>query len=195
MEYRAGKSPPKGLLKMFLFRHDIVLVMALFVGSLSCSIPARADAVNQPGHNLKPQLGMPASVSVEVASPDGSGLPQGSGTVAAGKRLYDSRCAACHGTDGQQPGNQLVGGIGSLATNSPFKTVGSFWPYATTLFDYIARSMPYDEQKSLTADETYAVTAYVLNLNGILDEAAILHERNLPGVKMPNRAGFVELIQ
>ena len=85
--------------------------------------------------------------------------------------------------------------MGSLAGDRPLRTVGSFWPYATTLFDYIARSMPYNEQRTLSADEVYAVSAYVLKLNGILSDDAILNEKTLPKVKMPNREGFIELIK
>ena len=180
--------------RTFSFRTKVGCTIVLLC-SLSCPLVAIADTVNSLGHDLKPALGKPASVSNKIASFYGTGLPRGSGSVAAGKILYDSRCAACHGIDGQQPGNQLVGGVSSLATNSPLKTVGSYWPYAMTLFDYIGRAMPYNEQKTLSANDTYAVTAYVLKLNGILDDDAALNEKNLSKVKMPNRAGFIELIQ
>ena len=148
------------------------------------------------GHMLKPDLGQAViGYPVSIISPDGSGLPPGSGTVAEGKSVYAQHCAACHGVDGRQPGNQLAGGIGSLASSRPLKTVGSFWPYATTLYDYIARAMPYNQEKMLSADDTYAVTAYVLRLNSILDDGAMLDEITLPRVKMPNQDGFVELIK
>ena len=148
------------------------------------------------GHMLKPGLGQPVTdFTGSIVSADGSGLPAGSGTVVEGKSVYGKHCAACHGIDGQLPGNQLAGGIGSLATGRPLKTVGSYWPYATTLFDYIARAMPYDQEKMLSADETYAVTAYVLRLNSILDDEARLDEITLPQIKMPNQDGFIELIK
>jgi S-disulfanyl-L-cysteine oxidoreductase SoxD len=146
------------------------------------------------GQALKPGLGQQImNHSGSIVSPDGSGLPVGRGSVSEGKSIYAAKCAACHGVDGRQPGNQLAGGLGSLSTSRPLKTVGSFWPYATTLYDYISRAMPYDQEKSLSADETYAVTAFVLKLNGILGDEVFLDELSLPGVKMPNREGFIEL--
>jgi cytochrome c len=94
---------------------------------------------------------------------------------------------------GMQPGNEVAGGKGSIGTDSPFKTVGSYWPYATTLYDYIARAMPYDKQKSLTVDETYAITAYVLELNQIIKKDEVMDKHTLPKVVMPNADGFNEL--
>jgi hypothetical protein len=146
------------------------------------------------GHNLKPDLGQPApNYKGTIVSPDGSGLPKGRGSVAEGKLIYASRCADCHGEDGRLAANPLVGGMGSLASSKPLKTVGSYWPYATTLVDYIARAMPYDQEKSLNANEVYAVTAYVLRLNGIVNDDAILDAGSIVKVKMPNSAGFIEL--
>jgi mono/diheme cytochrome c family protein len=123
---------------------------------------------------------------------DGAGLPPGSGSVAQGKQIYEARCAACHGANGEKgPAPRLVGGKGSLATATPVMTVGSYWPYASTLYDYINRAMPFDRPQSLTADEVYAVTAYTLHLNGIVGTEAVLDKVSLPKVKMPNAAGFV----
>ncbi|MEQ1912947.1 MAG: cytochrome c, partial [Vicinamibacterales bacterium] len=100
-------------------------------------------------------------------APDGSGLPSGSGTVAAGRTLFAAQCARCHGPAGEgDVGARLVGGQGTLSSARPIKTVGSFWPYATTLWDYINRAMPFDHPGSLTAPDVYAAVAYVLNLNG-----------------------------
>ena len=124
--------------------------------------------------------------------PDGRGLPPGRGTAALGKSIYVQRCASCHGETGQDPKYfVLVGGGGTLATDKPLQTIGSFWPYATTLWSYIRRTQPFDEPGSLTPDEAYAVTAYLLHINGILKEDEILDAATLPRIRMPNRDGFV----
>jgi cytochrome c len=124
--------------------------------------------------------------------PDGSGLPAGSGNVADGRVLFAARCARCHGPQGEGGiGVRLVGGQGTLRTPKPLKTVGSFWPYATTLWDYINRAMPYDEPGRLTAPEVYSAVAFILNLNGIVSDTARMDASSLPAVKMPNRDGFV----
>ncbi|MFA5940345.1 MAG: c-type cytochrome [Sinimarinibacterium sp.] len=123
--------------------------------------------------------------------PDGQGLPKGSGSVADGQMLYDEKCSVCHGTFGE--GGEymaLAGGVGSLKTNAPMRTVGSKLNYATTLFDYIYRAMPFTAPKSLTFDETYAISAYVLHLNDILPADAVLDQDSLPKVQMPNRDGY-----
>jgi mono/diheme cytochrome c family protein len=123
---------------------------------------------------------------------DGQGLPPGSGTAALGEPIYATRCASCHGERGQNPKyDRLVGGQGSLKTDTPVLTIGSFWPYATTLWSYIHRSQPVDEPGSLTPDQVYAVTAYLLHLNGIIGETDVIDARTLPQIKMPNRDGFV----
>ena len=124
--------------------------------------------------------------------PDGTGLPEGNGTVIEGKDVYARRCQRCHGANaaGGDEG-PLVGGKGSLGTAKPLKTVASYWPYATTLWDYVNRTMPYDRPGALTPDEVYAVTAYVLFLNGIVAERDSLTKDTLPRVRMPNRDGFV----
>ena len=124
--------------------------------------------------------------------PDGSGLPPGSGTAAEGGAVYFAKCAGCHGVKGREgPADRLVGGTGTLASEKPVKTVGSYWPYATTLFDYIRRAMPYNAPRSLSNDEVYAVSAYLLFLNGIIDPEVRMDAKTLPQVKMPNRHGFV----
>ena len=124
--------------------------------------------------------------------PDGRGLPPGSGSVAKGKQVFADNCAACHGDNGVGGiKDRLVGGQGTLSSNAPVKTVGSFWPYATTLFDYIHRAMPYQAPGSLSNDDTYAVATYILHLNGILPADAKLDRDSLPGTRMPNRDGFV----
>ena len=124
--------------------------------------------------------------------PDGNGLPDGSGTVGQGKEVFGENCAACHGENGQGGiKDRLVGGQGTLASDKPIKTVDSFWPYATTLFDYIHRAMPYQAPGSLSVDDTYAVAAYILSLNGILPADGKLDKETLPKIKMPNRDGFI----
>src|SRR5258705_10272663 len=124
--------------------------------------------------------------------PSGAGLRAGSGTAKQGAAVYGAKCLACHGEKGAgKPADALAGGIGSLATARPVRTVGSYWPYATTLFDYVRRAMPLNAPLSLTNDEVYAVSAYVLFLNGIVGEDAVMSAQTLPQVKMPNREGFV----
>jgi cytochrome c len=125
-------------------------------------------------------------------APDGGGLPEGSGTVATGRGVFAARCSRCHGEKAQgYVGPALVGGRGTLATPRPLKTVGSFWPYATTVWDYVNRAMPFDEPGMLQPPEVYAVVAYILNLNGVIGESDVMDARSLPNVKMPNRDGFV----
>lgn len=124
--------------------------------------------------------------------PDGTGLPQGSGTVAHGKQVYQDNCEVCHGANGEGGiKDRLVGGEGGLATSKPLKTVGSYWPYATTLFDYVRRAMPYPIPGTLSNDDTYAVSAYILSLNGILPADGTADQDTLPKIKMPNRDGFI----
>jgi cytochrome c len=124
--------------------------------------------------------------------PDGAGLPKGSGSVADGRTLFAAQCARCHGPGGEGSiGPVLVGGQGTLRSPRPLKTVGSFWPHATTLWDYINRAMPFDKPGLLQPSEVYAAVAYVLSLNGIIDEAQVMDAASLPRVKMPNRDGFV----
>jgi cytochrome c len=131
------------------------------------------------------------AIDIDV-TPNGQGLAPGRGTAAAGKDVYTRRCETCHGPNGTEgPQDVLVGGRGSLATPRPLKTVGSYWPYATTLWDYIRRAMPFDHPGTLTSDEIYGVTAYLLYLNGIVGEQDTLDRVTLPQVKMPNRDGFV----
>jgi mono/diheme cytochrome c family protein len=145
-----------------------------------------------------PGFGRPATAD-EIAGwdisipPDGRGLPPGSGTAKQGAAIYAAKCVTCHGEKGVgKPADALVGGIGTLASAAPLKTIGSYWPYATTLFDYIRRAMPYDRPMSLSSDEVYAVSAYILSLNGIIPEDATMDAGTLPKVNMPNRYGFVD---
>ena len=124
--------------------------------------------------------------------PTGIGLPPGRGTVQQGAAIYATKCAACHGPTGTEgPKDRLVGGHGSLATDHPVKTVGSFWPYTTTLYDYIFRAMPLTAPQSLTPEEVYSIVAWLLHQNGIIPADMIIDAQTLPAVKMPNRGGFV----
>ena len=127
--------------------------------------------------------------------PDGHGAPVGKGTVAQGEVLFNDQCASCHGEFGESAGRwpMLAGGDGTLGSDVPVKTVGSYWPYASTLMDYIRRAMPYGNAQSLTNDELYAVTAYVLYLNNIIeDENFELSDKNFSAIKMPNEAHFID---
>jgi len=164
----------------------------LAVAGVSFSLAAGA-ALAQEG----PGLGMPATpeqiagwaISIE---PDGTGLPAGSGTPGQGEEIYKVKCMACHGADGAgQPNDQLVGGQGTIASAAPVRTVGSYWPYATTLFDYIRRAMPFVQPQSLTSDEVYALAAYLLWKNGVIDGDETMSARTLPRVEMPNHDHFV----
>jgi S-disulfanyl-L-cysteine oxidoreductase SoxD len=128
-----------------------------------------------------------------LVGPNGTGLPKGHGTGKEGQAIYMQSCAACHGLRGEGTNDYpaLVGGNGSLKSDQPLPTIGSYWPYATTVWDYINRAMPYQNPGTLKPDEVYAVTAYLLSMNGITAEDFGLNERTLPAVKMPNRDGFV----
>ena len=144
-----------------------------------------------------PDLGRPGT-SEEIAvwdisiGPDGAGSPPGNGSPQKGEAVYAAKCLPCHGEKGSgKPNDQLVGGLGTLTGDQPaVKTVGSFWPYATTLFDYVRRAMPFNAPRSLSNDEVYAVCAYILQLNGIIAENAVMNAQTLANVQMPNRDGF-----
>ena len=125
--------------------------------------------------------------------PDGAGLPPGRGTPAQGEAVYAAKCQACHGEKGAgRPNDVLVGGFGTIASDRPaVKTVGSYWPYATTVWDYVNRAMPFNQPGLLKPSEVYAVVAYVLNLNGIIASNQVMDAKTLPKIKMPNRDGFV----
>ena len=126
-------------------------------------------------------------------SPDGRGLPEGTGSVLDGEELFAEACAACHGDFAEGVGNwpKLAGGEGTLDQPRPQKTVGSYWPYLSTVWDYINRSMPYGDAQTLSPDEVYALVAYILYSNDLVDEEFVLTRKNLPAVEMPNRDGFI----
>ena len=141
-----------------------------------------------------PNLGQPfqdAAVAATILT-DGTGLPEGFGNAQTGEALFQTHCMACHGAEGHSGLNdQLIGGQGTLATANPVKTVGSYWPYATTLFDYINRAMPYQAPGSLKPNEIYAVTAYILYKNEIIAVDKELNANSLAKVIMPNRENFI----
>jgi S-disulfanyl-L-cysteine oxidoreductase SoxD len=143
-----------------------------------------------------PKLGVPVT-EAEISTwdisvgPDGAGLPVGKGTAVTGAPVYQAKCLACHGEKGAgKPSDQLVGGHGTLRDAAAVRTVGSYWPYATTLLDYIRRAMPYVQPQSLSPDELYGLTAYLLFLNGVIGENDEMNATTLPKVKMPNRDNF-----
>ena len=163
--------------------------------ALICLIGAAAYAAPAA---KKPSYGFgTAATPAQIAAwnidvrPDGTGLPVGHGSVEEGQSVYDAKCAVCHGTFGESGDYiQLAGGVGSLHTQTPVRTVGSLLSHATTLWDYINRAMPFPNSKSLTPNEVYAVTAYVLNLSDVVKAGTTLDEKSLPQLKMPNQDGF-----
>jgi cytochrome c len=147
------------------------------------------------------QLGVGrAATPAEVAGwdidvrPDGQGLPPGKGSVKDGEEVYMARCAACHGEFGESAARwpQVAGGVGSLASDDPIRTVGSYFPYLSSVFDYVRHAMPFGDSQSLSNDELYAVVAYVLFLNDIVDDKFVLSKETFAQVKMPNQGGFYD---
>jgi len=163
-----------------------------------CIVIIVAAATVPIGTATRYNLGHPATAGdikacdISVA-PDGAGLPEGSGTALQGRAVYEAQCAICHGARGEGGADYpaLAGGRGTLNTDKAVLTVGSYWPYATTVWDYIHRAMPYRNPGSLTPNEVYSVTAYVLFMNGIVGLRDQVTAKSLPTVKMPNRDGFV----
>ena len=169
----------------------LVKFLLLIMISLSINFSSHAE-------NRKYNIGKLAT-KTEVAGwdidvrPDGVGAPKGSGNAIDGEEIYVNRCAACHGDFGEGVDRWpvLVGGDGTLASHDPEKTTGSYWPYASTIFDYVYRSMPFGEAQTLTHDETYKLVAYLLNMNEIIDEDFVLSDKNIGKIKMPNASGFL----
>ena len=155
---------------------------------------SQASAQGKAAH---PNLGRPLTpdeirkLDITI-TPEGRGLPEGGGSVEQGAKVYAEKCQVCHGAEGKGgPMDRLTGGIGTLASDKPVKTPVSYWPTATTIFDYLRRAMPLNAAESLTNDQAYALTAYLLSIDGIVAQDAVLDAKSLPQVKMPNRDGFV----
>ncbi len=181
---RGAEPPSRPSLRGFL----------LCVPALLCGFTPLAQAADGP--RAKFGFGKPATQQ-EIAGwdidvrPDGTGLPKGRGSVAQGQPIYDEKCASCHGTFGESNSYMpIAGGVGSLGTDQPVRTTGSKLNYATTLWDYINRAMPFNAPQTLRPDEVYALTAYVLNLNDVVPADMMLDQDSLPKLKMPNRDGF-----
>ncbi len=170
---------------MFMSKFVRLIPLAVF-----CFVPSVCGAQS-------PNLGRPLTpeeiqkIDITV-TPEGRGLPLGSGSVSTGAAIYAKTCQVCHGVKGAgKPQDQLTGGLGTLASGKPVKTPASYWPVATTLFDYIRRAMPITAPQSLSNDDVYALTAYILSIDGIVPADATLDAKSLPLVKMPNKDGFV----
>ena len=159
-----------------------------------CAFSSAAFAADVP----VPHFGQPADPariqawSISIL-PDGTNLPPGKGSVAEGLAIYGEKCVMCHGVNGEgKPADRLTGGIGTLTSPAPVKTVASYWPYATTLFDYIRRAMPVNHPRTLNDHEVYSLVAYILSVDGIVKKDAVLDAKSLPKIKMPNRDGFID---
>jgi len=160
-------------------------------GLLFAFVAVNAMAQDSPGLGEPIDAATLAEIDYTVM-PDGDGLPQGSGSAAAGRDVYLRNCLACHGENGSGGINDVLsGGHGSITGPRPQKTLGSYWPYATTIFDYIRRAMPFAAPGSLSDSEVYALTAYLLHQNGIVTADFTADRVSLPAVEMPNREGFV----
>jgi len=170
---------------------DLVgLTLALLVGGCA-GAGVSPSAMEGPNLGREMTAAQIAAWDISVG-PDGVGLPPGKGTPAAGAVVYEKKCQACHGARGAgQPNDRLVGGQGTLVSMTPVRTIGSYWPYATTVFDYVRRAMPYLQPQSLTNDEVYALAAYLFNLNGIIGDGDEMNAVTLPKVKMPNQQNFI----
>jgi cytochrome c len=168
--------------------------LAICVGVIG--IAAAMGAAAEPGHFGYGRTATPGEIAgwdIDIRGDDGAGLPPGQGAVAKGGDIFADQCAACHGTFGEGEGRfpKLAGGQGTLKNDRPEPTVGSYWPFAPTLFDYINRAMPMPAPHTLSADDVYALTAYILNLNDIVPNDFVADRSSLPKVKMPNHDAFI----
>ena len=167
----------------------------LFAATLLSSVLSASQAVSEQRPFNLGQLATAEQVAgwdIDVR-PDGLGAPVGAGNAFDGEEVYAERCASCHGDFGEAVDNWpvLVGGEGTLNGHDPLKTTGSYWPYASTMYDYIYRAMPFGEAQSLTHDETYQIVAYLLFMNDIIDDEFELNQENIGTIEMPNRDGFM----
>ena len=168
-------------------RESRIAAFAIF--ALVCSTPVRAEGPYGIGRAATPAEIAGWNIDVDRY---GNNLPPGSGSVSHGREVFDQQCAACHGAKGEGGiGDRLIGGQNTLVTPKPVRTVGSYWPYAPTLFDYIRRAMPQSAPQSLSNEDVYAVSAYILHLNGLLPPEATIDAKTLGAIKMPNRNMFV----
>ena len=172
----------------------------LLVTAMALAAPVGALAQKPPTYNIGHTPTAEEIRAWDIAiGPAGKELPPGSGTAKEGATIYAQRCAQCHGPTGTEknptgfPRNPLVGGKGTIGTIHEVKTVGSEWPYATTVWDFINRAMPQGQEGSLSANEVYALTAFLLYRNGIIGESDVMDAKSLPKIQMPNRNGFVPI--
>ena len=172
--------------------HLRMTAAAIFVAWLAIS-PAHAAEPGHFGYGTVPTPEQIAGWDIDIRGDDGAGLPPGKGDVTRGEEVYAEQCAACHGTFGEGEGRfpKLAGGKGTLRDDRPEPTVGSYWPFAPTLFDYINRAMPMPTPHTLSSDDVYALTAYILNLNNIVPNDFVADRASLPNVRMPNRDNFI----
>jgi len=163
-----------------------------FCGAFLSSFTVQAGSPGYFGYGRTPTAAEIAGWDIDVRGKDGVGLPDGKGTVDRGADVFADQCAACHGTFGEGEGRfpKLMGGEGTFTGDRPEPSVGSYWPFAPTLFDYINRAMPLSAPHSLSADDVYALTAYILNFNNIVPSNFVADRNSLPKVKMPNRDNF-----
>lgn len=168
-----------------------VALASFLAAACSALLVSAASAQQGPGLGVAVTTEDLAPWDISI-QPDGTGLPPGSGTAERGAAIYAAKCVACHGVAGAgQPNDRLVGGQGTLTQLQQVRTVGSYWPYASTVFDYIRRAMPFLTPQSLSNDEVYALTAYLLAENGIINRRTTMNARTLARVEMPNRDGFI----
>lgn len=174
--------------------HKLAGTLALLLFSALAFEAADAQSKGPAPHFGKPISEADiAAWNIDIRTSDGKGLPSGKGSVAEGKALFATQCVSCHG-EGAKGGSMygtMVGGIGSFTTNTRVLTPGSMYPYAPILFDYVRRTMPMTAPQSLSNDQVYALAAYILNLNGLVPDEAVMNAETLPKVMMPNRNGFV----
>ncbi len=169
----------------------ISVLIAIGINPLFAESPESKDNSPKLGHAISPEEIAKRDISV---FPDGEGLPEGEGNVKQGESVYKSKCIACHGENGLgATADQLAGAQMSLSSEYPEQTIGTYWPYATTIFDVVRRSMPMTAPGTLSNNEVYAVTAYLLYLNNLIGKDDVMNKISLPKVKMPNEDGFINV--